>query len=288
MDPNNPQTRQSIQMQTQGGRVPLPGMYTAYPSGGNPVQALIAIDAQLAQKTRRPALNYQVRIVKDLGVAVTGHCYLAAGTVDYRNGKGTFASQTTICMGQPANGVWMLTLYEEDTRPEQAEAMRATFQAMSASYRLNDGVIRQEIQQNIDQIHQIGAESARQAADSHAAFDKRNAGLAAAEDRRDRANQDFSNYQLGNTVIRDTETGEHATGYNQYADSLVRADPAQVPVCRQAGLFEGNRLLARYGFGWVARQCGVFDDQCGIGIASTGAGFVSLCVFFRSMVPFLL
>jgi hypothetical protein len=225
MDPNNPQQRQMIQMQTQGGRSPLPGSYVAYPSGGNPVHAMIAISAQAAQKARQPAPTYQISSVKDEGIAPGGHCTRAIGQVDRHDGKGVLAANTVICVSQPNNGLWMMTLYQDAVRPQLLAQEQATMEAISKSYRINNQVIAQESQSTINRIHQIGDESRRQAEQSHAAFDQRNADLASAEDRRDRRNQDFSNYILDNTVVRDAQTGEHATTYNSYADALVKSDP---------------------------------------------------------------
>jgi hypothetical protein len=225
LDPNNPQTRQSIMMQTQGGRMPLPGAYVAYPAGGDPVQSMMAITAQSAQKMRQQAPSYQVSKVTNLGPAPTGNCWRAIGQVDRHDGKGVMAANTVICMNRPTNGMWIMTLYQDVVKPELVTQEQATMDAISKSYRLNGQVIAAETQATVDQIHRIGDAAKKQADESHAAFDKRNADLAANEDRRDRANQDFSNYQLDNTVIRDTQTGEHATTYNSYADALVKSDP---------------------------------------------------------------
>jgi hypothetical protein len=225
MDPTNPQTRQMIQMETQGGRIPLPGSYVAYPAGGDPVRALIAIEAQASQKQRHPAPTYQISSVRDLGNAIGGHCTRAIGTIDRHDNKGVLSANTVICTTQPMNGQWMMTLYQDDIRPQLVAQEQPTMDAINASFRVNNQVIRQQTQGEIDNIHRIGDASRQQAEESHAAFDRRNAGLKANEDVRDRANQTFSNYQLDYSVITDTQTGEHATTYNSYADALVKADP---------------------------------------------------------------
>jgi hypothetical protein len=239
LDPNNPQTRQSIQMQTQGGRVPLPGSYVAYPGGGDPVRALIEISRQSAQKARHPAPSYQITSTKNLGQAPAGNCTRAIGTVDRHDGAGLLAANTVICMSQPSNGLWMMTLYQDNVPPQLVTREQATMDAIGKSYKLNQAVIARESQSAIDQIHQIGADSMRRAAESNAAFDQRNASLRANEDTRDRHNQDFSNYILDQTVVRDTQTGEHATTYNSYAEGLVKADPNRYQYVGTQDLMKG-------------------------------------------------
>jgi hypothetical protein len=225
LDPNNPQTRQSIMMQTQGGRIPLPGSYIAYPAGRDPVRAFTDISAQNAQKTHHPAPTYHITSTKDLGNSLAGHCTRAIGDVDAHDGVGVLATNTLICMSQPMNGQWRMTLYQDDVRPNMVVQQQATMDAIGKSYKLNGQVIAAETQSNINQIHQIGANSMRRAAESNAAFDQRNAARNAASTRQDQHNSDFSNYILDQTVIRDTQTGKHTTAYNTDADSLVKSAP---------------------------------------------------------------
>ena len=57
------------------------------------------------------------------------------------------------------------------------------------------------------------------------ANDAHNASVEANWDSRDKHSQDFSNYLLDQTVIQDSQRNERATVWNQYADTLVKADP---------------------------------------------------------------
>ncbi len=239
MDPNNPQTRQMMMMETQGGRLPLPGAYVAYPYGGDPVRSFIAVTALSAQKQRHPAPTYHITSTKDLGSAPTGHCTRAIGDVDRHDGAGLLAANTVICISQPMGGTWLMTLYQDNVRPDMVTREQATMDAISKSYKLNAAVIQRETQETVNQIHQIGADSMRRAAESHAAFDARNAALAENSDARDRHNQDFTNYLRDNTVITDTQTGEHATTYNSYADALVQADPNRYQYVPTQNLLKG-------------------------------------------------
>ena len=45
------------------------------------------------------------------------------------------------------------------------------------------------------------------------------------QESQDKRSQAFSNYLLDQTVVQDNQRNERGTVYNQYADSLVKADP---------------------------------------------------------------
>jgi hypothetical protein len=59
------------------------------------------------------------------------------------------------------------------------------------------------------------------------------------ENAQEQHEQDFSNYQRDLTVITDTQTGEHATTYNSWADALVKADPNKYQYVPTGELMKG-------------------------------------------------
>ena len=72
IDPNNPQARAMMNMETQGGRLPLPGLYLAIPYGTDPARAFVMAVAQLAQKRRRPVPTVDITKVTDGPAAQRG------------------------------------------------------------------------------------------------------------------------------------------------------------------------------------------------------------------------
>jgi hypothetical protein len=253
MDPNNPQTRQMIQTETQNGRVPLPGSYVAYPSGGDPARALVSIEAQLSQKQRKPAPTYTITSEKFVFNGNAGSCSRATGTIDRHDNKGMLAAETMICVTQPTSGIWMMTLYQVNARPELKDQEQATLDAIGMSYKANQGVIDNESQAAIGQIHEIGRQADARAAASDQWLKQQDANRASAnaaypssrsvgggaEEGQEQHNQDFSNYQRDLSVIVDTDTGEHATTYNAWADALVKADPNKYQYVPTQELMQG-------------------------------------------------
>lgn len=226
MDPNNPQTRSMIQMETQGGRMPLPGMYVAIPYGTDAVRAFLAAAQQLNQKARKPQMSFNVTSTKRLGgLGGGGDCALVEGTMDRHDGTGSMYSENTICMNPPMGGNWMLTIYQANIRQDMVQQEKPTLEAMASSYKMNGAVMNEESQEVISQIHQIGADTTARINASHEAFDQKLASDRANEDRVDRSNQNFSNYILDQTVVQNVQTGERGTVFNKYADSLVQNDP---------------------------------------------------------------
>jgi hypothetical protein len=251
MDPSNPQQRQMIQMETQGGRTPLPGMYVAIPEGGDPARALISAEAQLSQKSRKPAPTYTITSEKNEGMTYGAPCGRAIGTIDRHDGKGVLAANTLICSSAVSPGTWMMTLYQINTKPELVEQEQATMDAIGMSFKVNQQVVGQQSQAAIGQIHAIGDAATARANASDQWLQQQDANRARAnaaypssqggggENGREQHEQDFSNYQRDLSVITDTQTGEHATTYNSWADALVKTDPNRYQYVATPDLMKG-------------------------------------------------
>jgi len=222
MDPTNPQQRQMIQMETQGGRMPLPGMYVAVPYGGEPFQMLKAISAQLMAKQRKPPVSIELIEAENQA----NHCTLFKTHLDAHDGKGVMFSSIYMCIMPPfMPGTYAVTLNQATLPEPLVEKETPTVQAMFQSYRTNDAVINAEAKQNIDNIHAIGERARIQHDASDAAWNTHQQAYYNQQDSQDKRNQAFSNYLRDETVVQDNERNERGTVFNQYADSLVKADP---------------------------------------------------------------
>ena len=101
---------------------------------------------------------------------------------------------------------------------------------MLGSFQVNQSIVNQQAgdlaKPTIDAIHEIGRqvdariqESDRQNAEIKSSFEEHN-------DAMDRSSQAFSNYILDKSVIVNTQTGAHATAWNNLAGALVQSDPS--------------------------------------------------------------
>jgi hypothetical protein len=222
MDPGDPQQRQMIQMETQGGRVPLPGNYVAAPYGMPAFKLLQTLSAQTNAKQHKPAASIELMGADDLGK----NCTYFKTHVDSHDGKGALFSGITMCIQPPfARGLYAVTINQATLPDGQIDQEKATFQAMYASYKTNDAVINAESRAAIDTIHAIGERAKIYSDASNAAWEIHQQGQQNQQQSFDKRSQAFENYLLDQTVVQDNQRNERGTVYNQYADSLVKADP---------------------------------------------------------------
>jgi hypothetical protein len=114
-----------------------------------------------------------------------------------------------------------------------------TLLAIANSMRQNGAVIQAQTQQVINQIHQVGENARKQADADHAANDAHNASVEAQWDSQAKMSKSFQEYTLDQAVVVDTYTGAHATGWNQAADLLVKADPNRFQYVQRQDLLKG-------------------------------------------------
>jgi hypothetical protein len=236
LDPRNPQNQMSL----RSGR-PLPGMYTAYPSGGDLVQAFLAVVQQVHQKQHAAMPTINITSSKKMPTSPTEtDSVLLTADIDSHDGKGLMASSLLVSALRPiTGGTWAITVNQGSLPKRLADQEWPTITAIANSWRLNGAVIQAQTQAEIGRIKQIGASSKAQADAAHAAEDAHNASVEARWDSQARSNQNFSNYLLDQTVVQDNNTGGHATVWNQAADSLVKADPNRYQYVQSPDFLKG-------------------------------------------------
>lgn len=222
MDPTNPQQRQMIQMETQGGRVPLPGMYVAVPYGTQPFPLLQEISKQLAAKQHQQPPALEMMDAQDKG----NNCTLFKLHLDAHDGNGRMFSNIYMCVMKPFMPGSYAVSFNQTVLPESlVEEETPTLEAMFQSYKTNDQVINAETQTNIDNIHEIGRRAAIQRDASNAAWDTHQKAYYAQQDSQDKRYQAFDSYILDQSVIRDTQENAHGTFYNSDAEAIVKSNP---------------------------------------------------------------
>jgi len=227
MDPTNPQARYMLNTETQGGRLPLPGMYVAVPYSMDPGEAYKSVAAQIAQKQRRQPPSINITKVTQVPSQGRASIYVIQADLDTHDGKGFVALTSEVVRVPPfdAQGNWSMTAYQASVPKPLVEKEGATIEAIFRSYNVNQGVVVGQIQQQIKlNTENTNAALARTRA-SQAAFDDKLAHDRAHQDMRDKSNQAFANILLDQTVVQDTEHNARGTISNDYADALVKANP---------------------------------------------------------------
>ena len=241
IDPTNPQARYQLNRETQGGRLPLPGMYVAIPYSMDPGQAYISMANQLAQKHRRAAPSIKITKVTQGQAQGRASIYVIQADVDAHDGKGVMSMVAQVYRVPPfdAQGNWGMTAYEADVPKSLAAQEGATIAAIFKSYNVNQQVVAGQIQQKIKLNTEYTNAVLARAQESQKEFDAKLAHDRANEDARDRSNQAFANILLDQTVIQDSEHNARGTISNDYADALVKGNPNRFQYVPTQGYLKG-------------------------------------------------
>lgn len=230
-DTNNPRVQQTLQTLRNGGlRNTAYATATYYPYGGDMSKTFVYLMQNLRQKAGLPQASYNFTSVTP-APGPSARCVRMVGTVDLGDGKGGRELNVVYCTTPPtpAAGVWMSAAYMTSAPVQVAAAERATLAAILQSFNVNMSVIRAQGAQlaapAIAQIHAVGKAAANQAAAAHERNDIQNSSVYQRWDNLDKRSQEFENYQLGFTVISNTEHTGHATLWNEQADELVQKNP---------------------------------------------------------------
>jgi len=241
LDPSTPQGQKMIQYETQNGRRQLPEQFTTYPYGRDLVEAFRAYLQQASQRANIPTPTFTVTSSTNVPpgqYSVGGLTILA--DLDLHDGSGmrTALFQLAV-MKRIEPSMWGLMATAISVPKKFAQEEWPTMLAVANSMKQNGAVIQAQTQQTIDQIHAVGAAAKAQADAAHAANDAHNASVEAHWDNMARASKSFQEYTLDQAVVVDTHTGAHATGWNQAADALVKADPNRYQIVQRQDLLKG-------------------------------------------------
>jgi hypothetical protein len=240
-DPSNQQGRGMINYETQNGRRPLPIQFSVYPFGGDLVDAFMAFQKQYAERNRLPAPTLTVTSK----TPSAPNQYQAAGItvlgdLDLHDGKGPLTSLILIgAMKRVGPAQWGMTVTRVSCPKKFAAEEWPTLLAIANSENQNAAVIQAQTQQVIKQIHQVGEDAKKRSDAQHAANDAHNAAVEAQWDNQAKMSKSFQEYTLDQAVVVDTHTGAHATGWNQAADALVKADPNRYQIVQRQDLLKG-------------------------------------------------
>ena len=143
----------------------------------------------------------------------------------------------------PAAGIF-LAIFDHTLVPNQlADKERATIGAILASFSVDTAAVQRMANAYaapaIQAIHEIGKAAAAQAEAAHRSNEIHNSSVYQRWDDNDKRSKEFSNYQLGYSVILDNANNAHGTFWNEDADALVRHDPQRFEYVSAPNFWKG-------------------------------------------------
>ena len=205
LDPTNPQSRA-----LGGGRAgAAPGNFLAIAYNSDPGTMYTQATAQIAQKQRAQAPAVTIQNVQSLSIQ-GGKNFMVYGELGSGQSAQALVAQVIVSPPQVA-GAYQMTVFQIVAPPQVMVSDAATIAEIYPNYSRNtkyvNAVANAQIQQGLAQEKQfVGT-------------------VASAMDSSDRLTAGVSNALRGQTVIRDTETGAHATTSDGLADLLTQSNP---------------------------------------------------------------
>jgi len=244
-DLNNPNVRQTYATVQRGGlrnSSYASGLY--YPSGGDLARTFVDLLRMYQQRLGLPVSTVQVAGETRIPSPPNQSCAHITGEYDWNTGKGRMEMNLVFCAGHPSpRGSYMTSASFTTVPLALAGQERSTMGAILASFNVNMGVVQGQAHAfaapAIEQIHLIGIAAAAQAAAAHQANEIHNSSVYQRWDDLDKRSQEFSNYQLGYTVIHDIPNNAHGTFWNADADELVKRDPQRFEYVNAPDFWKG-------------------------------------------------
>ncbi|MGD0481923.1 MAG: hypothetical protein ABSA42_17255 [Terracidiphilus sp.] len=206
VDPTSPQA--GVLM--AGGAAP--GNFIAVPYNADAATLFTQGSEQIAQKLHLPPPTITIQSTRNMPVKFGGKSFAVYGLVDAHDGRGAQAMVTQMIVTLPqVLGAYQVTVFEITAPPQVMANDTATITEIYTNYNRNMQFVMAAVNAQIEQgemREQQILDAARQQSDQ---TEKSTAG--------------FSNILLDQTVIRNTQTGEHFTVSNQRADWLTRHNP---------------------------------------------------------------
>ncbi len=206
VDPTSPQA--GVLMAGGGA----PGNFIAVPYSADAATLFTQGSEQIAQKLGLPAPTITIQSTRNLPTNFGGKNVAVYGLVDAHDGRGAQAMVTQMIVTPPqALGAYQVTVFEITAPPQVMANDTATITEIYKNYNRNTQFVMAAVNAQIEQSEmreQQILDSARQQSDQS-----------------ERSTAGFTNILLDQTVVRNTQTGEHFTVSNHRADWLTRHNP---------------------------------------------------------------
>jgi hypothetical protein len=189
-----------------------PGNFIAVPYNADAATLFTQGSEQVAQKLHLPPPTITIQSTRKLPVEFGGKNFAVYGLVDAHDGRGAQAMVTQMIVTPPQTlGAYQVTVFEITAPPQVMANDTATITEIYTNYNRNTQVVLAAVNAQTEQSQmqeEQFLDSARRQSDQS-----------------ERSTAAFCNILLDQTVIRNTETGEHFTVSNQRADGLTRHNP---------------------------------------------------------------
>jgi hypothetical protein len=245
-DLNNPRARQTYQMVQRGGlRNTAYANALYYSLGPDLAKTFVDVIQMYRAKTHQPPATFQIANESPAPAPPATRCAHITGHVDPQDGKGMREMNTVFCTTapRPASGGFLAVAYHTAIPNEIAASERATVGAVLASFSVDMAVVQRQANAYaapaIEAIHAVGRAAAAQAAVAHERNEIQNSSVYQHWDDIDRRSKEFSNYQLGFSVVQDNVANAHGTLWNQDADELVKRDPQRYEYVNAPNFWKG-------------------------------------------------
>jgi hypothetical protein len=206
VDPTSPQA--GVLMAGGGA----PGNFIAVPYSADAAALFTKGSEQIAQKLGLPHPTITIQSTRNLPANFGGKNFAVYGQVDAHDGRGAQAMVTQMIVTPPqVLGAYQVTVFEITGPPQVMANDAATITEIYTNYNRNTQFVLAAVNAQIEQ----GETREQQILDS----------ARRQSDQSEKSTAAFSNYLLDQTVIRNTQTGEHFTVSNQRADWLTRHNP---------------------------------------------------------------
>lgn len=230
-DLNNPNVRRTYQTVQNGGL-----RNTSYANGiyyalnNDMARMRIELFQAFRRKRNLPPVAVQITAAAPVQSPPRQRCAHFSGTGTSEEGKSVeFDEIFCISAPTPAAGIFMVTTTGTYVPTELAAKERPTMGAVLSSFSVDGAEVQRQAGRYaapaIEAIHAIGQRAAAQAAAAHARNDAWNSSVYKRWDDLDKRSKEFSNYQLGYSVIRDVDNQYHGTFWNEDAELLVKSNP---------------------------------------------------------------
>jgi len=220
IDPTSPQ---AAVLMAGGG---APGNFIAVPYNADAATLFTQGSEQIAQKLRLPPPTIAIQSTRNLPANFGGKNFAVYGHVDAHDGRGPQAMVTQMIVTPlQALGAYQVTVFEITAPPQVMANDAATITGIYTNYNRNTQFVMAAVNAQIEQSEmreQQILDAARQQSDQS-----------------ERSTASFSNILLGQTVMRNTQTGEHFTVSDHRADWLMRHNPYLFEVVPESDYISG-------------------------------------------------
>jgi hypothetical protein len=245
-DLNHPGARRTYEMVQRGGlrgTSYAQGLY--YPLGADLAKDYVDIVTMFRQKRNLPPTSIQIRTAVAVQAPPGQRCAHVTGVVNAQDSEKAMVQNMVFCVSAPtpAAGLFGAIINATAVPVALAEKERATMGAMMSSFWSDTALIqrmgRAYAAPAIASIQAVGRAAAAQAQAAHERNDIQNSAVYQHWDSMDRRSQEFSNYQLGYSVVQDNNDNAHGTLWNQDADALVKQDPQRFEYVNAPNFWKG-------------------------------------------------